>query len=58
MLLVDSSVLIDFFKGVANTSTNKLVEIIERNIPFGITSLIYNEILQGAKTEKEFNLLQ
>jgi len=58
MILVDSSVLIDFFKGTNNASAKKLVDIIERNIPFGITSLIYQEVLQGAKTVSEFKLLQ
>ena len=58
MILVDSSVLIDFLKGRKNISAKKLEEIIERNIPFGITSFIYQEILQGAKTLSEFNLLQ
>ena len=58
MILVDSSVLIDFLKGRKSISTKKLEEIIERNIPFGITSFIYQEILQGAKTLSEFNLLQ
>ena len=58
MILVDSSVLIDFFKGTDNSSTKKLVDIIERHIPFGITSLIYQEVLQGAKTVTEFKLLQ
>ena len=58
MILVDSSVLIDFLKGRQSISTKKFEEIIERNIPFGITSFIYQEILQGAKTLSEFNLLQ
>ncbi len=57
MILVDTSVLIDFFKGVDNSATIKLIEIIEKNIPFGITSLIYQEVLQGAKTVAEFKLL-
>ena len=58
MVLVDSSVLIDFLKGKKNISSKKLEDIIERKIPFGITSLIYQEILQGAKNLSEFNLLK
>ncbi len=57
MILVDTSVLIDFFKGVSNPSTDSLRRIIEQQIPFGITSVIYQEILQGAKDRKEYNLL-
>ncbi|MDN5331959.1 MAG: hypothetical protein PWP45_1184 [Tepidanaerobacteraceae bacterium] len=58
MILVDTSVLIAFFKGVENEKVNKFVEVIKNNIPFGINNFIYQEILQGAKTEKEFNLLK
>ncbi|SHG71320.1 hypothetical protein SAMN02745221_00806 [Thermosyntropha lipolytica DSM 11003] len=58
MILVDTSVLIAFLKGIENEKVEKLVAIIENNIPFGINSFIYQEILQGAKTEKEFNLLK
>ncbi len=58
MVLVDTSVLIDFFKGITNDGTEKIRTIINRAIPFGITSIIYQEILQGAKTEREFKLLK
>ena len=33
------------------------VFILQQHIPFGITSVIYQEILQGAKNRKEFALL-
>ena len=54
MILVDTSVLIDFFKGVKNPTKLSLKSILEQDIPFGITSLIYQEVLQGAKSEKEY----
>ena len=54
MILVDTSVLIDFFKGINNPAEVKFKSILEQDIPFGITSLIYQEILQGAKSEKEY----
>jgi hypothetical protein len=54
MILVDTSVLIDFFKGIKNPAEVKFKSILEQDIPFGITSLIYQEILQGAKSEKEY----
>ncbi|MCP5062052.1 MAG: PIN domain nuclease [Ignavibacteriae bacterium] len=57
MILVDTSVLIDFFKGKDTYSTKKLTDIIDQNIPFGICSLVYLELLQGAKNEKEFEFL-
>ena len=58
MVLVDTSVLIDFFKGEENKQTKKFIRIIEQNIPFGITPFTYLEILQGARNEKEFHLLE
>jgi predicted nucleic acid-binding protein len=58
MILVDTSVLIDFFKGVSNTPADRMREILTHQIPFGITSCIYQELLQGAKSEKEYALLR
>ena len=52
MILVDTSVLIDLFKGNKNQAVTSFYEIVHRQIPFGITSVIYQEVLQGAKTEK------
>lgn len=54
MILVDTSVLIDFFKGIKNPAEAGLKSILEQDIPFGITALIYQEVLQGAKSEKEY----
>ncbi len=56
MILVDTSVLIDFFKGVFNSPAKRLREVLVEGIPFAITSVIYQEVLQGAKSEKEFAL--
>ena len=58
MILVDTSVLIDLFKGVSNTPANRMREVLAHQIPFGITSIIYQEVLQGAKSEKEYALLR
>jgi len=57
MILVDTSVLIDLFKGNSNPVVDTFKEILQNNIPFFITSLIYLEILQGARDQKEFTLL-
>jgi predicted nucleic acid-binding protein len=58
MILVDTSVLIDFIRNVDNIATNKLNEIIALNIPFGITCHVYQELLQGVSTQREFSLLK
>ncbi len=58
MILVDTSVLIDFFKGNSNTAVQLFRKVIQQEIPFGISSIIYQEILQGAKTEHEYKILK
>jgi predicted nucleic acid-binding protein len=58
MILVDTSVLIDFFKDNKNQSVFCFNDVLEKQIPFGITAIVYQEILQGAKTQKEYNLLK
>ena len=58
MILVDTSVLIDFFKGIKNESVSCLKNVIKQQIPFGITSIVYQEILQGTNTRKEYTLLK
>ncbi len=57
MILLDTSVLIDFFKGEDNAAVQKLLEIIDLDIPFGISPLVFLEVLQGAATEKDFGLV-
>ena len=58
MILADTSVLIDFLKGTKTESCEKLKNILQQGIPFGINSLIFQEVLQGAKSEKEYRLLR
>ena len=58
MILVDTSVLIGFLKGTDAPHTHKLAEIIDRDIPFGICPVIYLEVLQGAATQHDFELLE
>ena len=58
MILVDTSVLIDFFKGTKNAESRKLESVLQKKIPFGISSFIFQEVLQGAASEKEYNLLR
>lgn len=58
MILVDTSVLIDFLKGTTNHMVQLFDDILDRQIPFGINDYIYQEILQGARDRKEFNTLK
>ena len=54
MVLVDTSVLIDYLKGNDNPAVHKFQSILDGGIPYGINSFIYQELLQGIKTEKGF----
>ena len=58
MILVDSSVLIDFLEGRENVPVDRLVEVLDRDIPFGVSPLTILEVLQGAATEKDFATLR
>jgi predicted nucleic acid-binding protein len=57
MILVDTSVLIDFLRVVPGEGSRKFEAVLRQGIPFGITSFTLQEILQGAASEKEFSLL-
>ncbi len=57
MYLIDTSIWIDFFKQNRNVGVNYFQSILDQRYPYGITSIIYQEILQGVSSEKEFELL-
>ena len=54
MILVDSSVWIDYFKGTINAQTEKLDSLLGRE-PLAVGDLILTEVLQGFKSERDFN---
>jgi hypothetical protein len=58
MILVDTSVLIDFFKGARNSGSRKFREILQKDIPFGISSVIFLEVLQVAGSDDEYRLIK
>jgi len=58
MILVDTSVLVDFLKGMNNKGTQSLDYIIDSGIPYGINEYIYQELLQGSRTYEEFQKLK
>lgn len=57
MILLDTSVLIDYLKGSSTVQTKALDTLIDRSIPFGICYYVYQEVLQGAKNQEEFEKL-
>ena len=52
MILIDTSILIGYFKGLKGEPYDKLDNLIDQNIPVGICNQVYQEVLQGAKDEK------
>jgi len=58
MILVDTSVLIGFFKGLNNDSNEKMNYITDHEIPYGICHYVYQELLQGAANKQEYELLK
>jgi hypothetical protein len=53
LILVDSTVWIDYFKGTVTSQTNKLDELLGRE-PLAIGDLILTEVLQGFVDDKHF----
>ena len=58
MVLIDTSVLIPILKDAKTAETQKFEEIVERGIPYGICDFVYQELLQGVRTENQFDLLK
>ena len=54
MILVDSSVWIDYFRGVNNPSADALDHLLSTE-PLAIGDLILTEVLQGVSDEVAFN---
>lgn len=54
MILVDSSVWIDYFRGAITPETEKLDSLLG-NEALAIGDLILAEVLQGFSSEREFN---
>jgi predicted nucleic acid-binding protein len=58
VILVDTSALIDYLKGNDSPPARKLAEIIDRDMPYGISPVVFLEVLQGAATQKDFDLIK
>jgi len=54
VILVDSSVWIDYFRGAITPQTEKLDGLLEHE-PLAIGDLILAEVLQGFRAERDFN---
>lgn len=57
MYLVDTSAWIDYLQERDTEAAGVLGEVLDRGYTFGITSTIYQELLQGAASEEDFGRL-
>jgi len=58
VILVDSSVLIDYLEGRDNAAVGRFSEVLDRGIPFGLSPFTVLEVLQGAASDKDFDTLR
>lgn len=58
MILVDTSVLIDYLQGARSRGAESFERILEMGIPFGINEFIYLETLQGCRSERDYHKLK
>jgi predicted nucleic acid-binding protein len=58
MWLIDTSVWIHFLRGEDNAPVIQLKELLRNDIPFFLTAVIYQEILQGADSRERFDQYQ
>jgi predicted nucleic acid-binding protein len=54
IVLVDTSVRVDFLRGRRNPKADLFDIILARDIPFGISAFTYQEILPGVRDKREF----
>ena len=57
MIVVDSSVLISFLRGLQTPGANRLTELELVGEPFALPVACCQEVLQGARDEREWQLL-
>ena len=58
MILVDTSVLVGYFRGLKGTPYKKMDYLVDNEIPYGICDYVYQELLQGSANEHEYEVLK
>ena len=58
MIIVDTSVWVDFLDGTENSQTKHLSESLKSEIPIFYTGLILQEVLQGMHSKKQQTLIK
>ncbi len=57
MILVDSSVWIDYFRGTSTAQTERLDRLLDIE-PLAVGDLILTEVLQGFESDRDFNAVR
>jgi predicted nucleic acid-binding protein len=57
MIVVDTSALVDFFRGTPTTAARKMHRLETDGIAFAIPGVCCQELLAGARDEREWQLL-
>lgn len=58
MILVDTSVWIDYFRNRQTPAVDLLIGILDHREPYAMTGIVLQELLQGASDEQEWRLLE
>jgi predicted nucleic acid-binding protein len=57
VIVVDTSVLIAFLKGARTPAAERFAQIEENGVPFAIPVFCFQELLQGARDQREWRVL-
>lgn len=58
MLLIDSAVWIDYFRGTSSVETDLVEQWLKDGRPLATTGIVLQEVLQGCATERDFQVLR
>ena len=58
MILVDTSVLIDFLRNRENDKTRVFARFLDQKVSIGFSHFTYQEVLQGARDEADYRRLK
>lgn len=58
MVIVDSSVWIGFFSGIPSDQVSLLEKMLSDGTPLFMIPLVYQEVLQGIRSDREFQLVK
>lgn len=57
-ILVDTTVWVDWFKGVDSSQTNRVATYLTADYPIWIAPIIVQETLQGVRDEQQFEIIK